>query len=154
MYINLEKALFWLIVVVGCFLIGYFSVAAGIYVCSISNAPSVGTTLPFVKGVPIFIEKEFRVTAYCLCEECCGRFADGITASGYVIQEGDRFVAAPKEYPFGLMMEIPGYGIVPVEDRGGSIKGDRLDVFFYTHQEALDWGVQYLTVKIYLETAR
>lgn len=105
----------------------------------------------------------FRVTAYCPCEKCCGKFADGITASGHRIQPGDRFCAAPATIPFGTLLDIPGYGkAVPVLDRGGAIvaKGstlrregrtfitdyDRLDVFFPTHQEALQWGVQILTI--------
>ena len=96
-------------------------------------------------------EKEFTVTAYCPCEKCCGRFADGITASGYVIQPGDKIVAAPKEYPFGTLMLIEGYSndLVMVRDRGGSIKGDRLDVFFHTHQEAKNWGRLQVMVRIY-----
>ena len=95
--------------------------------------------------------RTFRVTAYCPCEKCCGRFADGITASGHVIKPGDRFVAAPPEYTFGTIMEIPGYAAgksVLVQDRGGVIKGNRLDVYFDTHQEALNWGVQILEVKL------
>ncbi|RLF48212.1 MAG: peptidoglycan-binding protein, partial [Thermoplasmata archaeon] len=52
--------------------------------------------------------------------------------------------------PFGTMIEIPGYGTVPVLDRGGAIKGDRLDVFFPTEKQALQWGVKYLDVKIYM----
>ena len=94
--------------------------------------------------------RTFRVTAYCPCEKCCGRFADGITASGHVIKPGDRFVAAPKGIPFGTILTIPGYGKVLVEDRGGSITDGRLDVYFDTHQEALNWGVQILKVKIKL----
>ena len=46
------------------------------------------------------------------------------------------------------MLEIPGYGVVPVLDRGGAIKGNKLDVFFPTHVEAQVWGVQELIVKI------
>jgi len=57
------------------------------------------------------------------------------------------FVAAPKGFEFGTMLDIPGYGTVPVLDRGGAIKGNRLDVFFATHQEALNWGVKILTVR-------
>jgi len=33
-------------------------------------------------------------------------------------------------------------------DRGGAIKGNRLDLFFQTHQQALEWGVQHLDVLI------
>ena len=95
-----------------------------------------------------YITKRFRVTAYCPCEKCCGRFADGITASGHVIKPGDRFVAASKDMKFGTMVTIPGYGKVSVEDRGGAITDGRLDVYFDTHQEALEWGVKILEVKL------
>lgn len=87
----------------------------------------------------------YRVSAYCPCERCCGVWADGITASGHVIKPGDRFVAADKRFEFGQMFVIPGYGRVPVLDRGGAIKGFRLDLYFDTHQEALRWGVKYYT---------
>ena len=95
--------------------------------------------------------RTFRVTAYCPCEKCCGRFADGVTASGHVIKPGDRFVAASPEYAFGTCLTIPGYNDnqpVKVFDRGGAIKGNKLDVYFDTHQEALEWGVKILEVKM------
>jgi len=94
---------------------------------------------------------EMRVTAYCPCPICCGEYSDGITACGYEIQPGDTFVAADSRYPFGTEMIIPGYSTgqpVKVLDRGGAIKGNRLDVFFATHEEALEWGVQYLEVNV------
>jgi 3D (Asp-Asp-Asp) domain-containing protein len=92
-----------------------------------------------------------RVTAYCPCSKCCGEYSDGITACNHHIQNGDRFVAADKRYPFGTEMIIPGYNAsnpVEVKDRGGAIKNDKLDVFFNTHDEALAWGVQYLDVLV------
>ena len=92
-----------------------------------------------------------RITAYCPCPKCCGQYSDGITACGHEIQPGDTFVAADRRYPFGTEMVIPGYSNsqpVQVLDRGGAIKGNRLDVFFATHQEALEWGVKYLDVKV------
>lgn len=92
--------------------------------------------------------KTFRVTAYCSCKKCCGRFADGITANGHVIKSGDRFVAASKNISFDTVLDIPGYGKVPVWDRGGAIKEDCLDVYFDTHQEALNWGIQILEVSL------
>jgi len=95
-----------------------------------------------------------RVTAYCPCAKCCGQFADGITANGHRIIDGDRFVAADRQYAFGTELIIPGYhGDSPVKvlDRGGAIKGDKLDVFFNTHQEALEWGVRYLDVKVRIQ---
>jgi len=94
----------------------------------------------------------WTVTAYCPGECCCQGFADGITASGHRIKHGDKFVAAPKNIPFGTMITIPGYGRVPVLGRGGAIKTGRLDVFFDDangvsgHQRALNWGVKYFEV--------
>lgn len=93
-------------------------------------------------------QDKITVTAYCPKSCCCGEFADGITASGHIIQEGDRFVAAPPHIPFGTRLSIPGYAgdrMVSVEDRGGAIQGNKLDVFFggeNGHQEAIVWGVK------------
>lgn len=92
-----------------------------------------------------------NVSAYCPCVICCENFADGITASGHRIKPNDVFVAAPRKYPFGTEMIIEGYAggkIVKVEDVGGAIKENKLDLFFHTHQEALNWGRKYISVKV------
>lgn len=92
-----------------------------------------------------------RVTAYCACESCCGEYADGITACGHEIGEGDAFAAADRRYFFGTEMVVAGYNNgepIKVLDRGGAIRGDRLDVFFHSHEEALQWGVKYVGVKV------
>lgn len=89
------------------------------------------------------------VTAYCPGRCCCGEFADGVTASGQpVTVNGGRFCAADPSIPFGTMIDIPGYGRVPVLDRGGAIRGARLDLYFPTHTAALAWGRQTLIVGI------
>lgn len=88
----------------------------------------------------------WRVTAYCPCEKCCGRFSDGITASG--VPAVGRIIAAPPEIPFGTTIFIEGYGYAKVQDRGGAIKGKRLDVLFPTHEQALEWGVREMEVEI------
>ncbi len=52
-------------------------------------------------------------------------------------------------YPFGTRMFVPGYGWGMVVDRGSAIKGpDRLDLFFSSHGEALDWGRRKVSVRI------
>jgi len=92
-----------------------------------------------------------RVTAYCPCRRCCGRFADGKTASGHKVRKGDVLVAADKKYRFGTEMRVPGYNKgrpVKVLDRGRVIRGNRLDVFFNSHKRAKKWGVKYLDVEI------
>ena len=109
--------------------------------------------ISFMRPVPLStIEQvkkvEMEVTAYCGCEKCCGSYADGVTASGYKLQEGSKVVAAPKNIPFGTEIYIPGYGLATVEDRGGAIKGNRIDVYFHTHKEALQWGRQIVIVEM------
>ena len=56
-----------------------------------------------------------------------------------------RTIAAPPEIPFGTKISINGH-IYTVEDRGGAIKGNRIDIYFESHQEALDFGVQHIEI--------
>jgi 3D (Asp-Asp-Asp) domain-containing protein len=94
-----------------------------------------------------------EVTAYCPCTKCCGENAQGITASGRdVSYNNSRFVAADTTVlPFNTKLVIPGYhngATVPVIDRGGAIKGNKLDLYFPTHEEALQWGRQWIEVTV------
>ena len=113
---------------------------------------AISNLLSFRTWKHLFAPVRMNVSAYCPCKKCCERFADGVTASGQpVTANGGRFVAAPPSLSFGTMVRVPGYAsgeAVPVLDRGGSIKGNRLDVFFPTHKAALEWGRQYLLIKI------
>jgi hypothetical protein len=52
-------------------------------------------------------------------------------------------------YPFGTRMYVPGYGWGRVEDRGGAIKGPaRIDIFYHSHRDALQWGRRRVNVTI------
>jgi 3D (Asp-Asp-Asp) domain-containing protein len=95
-----------------------------------------------------------EVTAYCPCKKCCGPKARGITASGRRVSHNNgQFVAADTSIlPFNSKLIIPGYAagqIVEVLDKGGAIKGKKLDVFFATHDEALKWGRRMMEVIIF-----
>ena len=87
----------------------------------------------------------FKVTAYCPCAKCCGK-QTGITASGTRATAG-RTVAASSQFSFGTKLLING-NVYTVEDRGGAIKGDKIDIYMNTHAEALRWGVKYLPVQV------
>jgi 3D (Asp-Asp-Asp) domain-containing protein len=108
------------------------------------------------------------VTAYCHCEKCTSWTKDskgkpvftsgsekgkrkeiGVTASGEYARKGT--IAAPSTYPFGTVMYVPGYGWGTVQDRGGAIKGDKLDLYFKSHKKALDWGRKTMMVTVYLD---
>lgn len=89
--------------------------------------------------------KVYKITAYCASIACCGK-TDGITASG-VKARANRTVAAPSNIPFGTKLLINGKEYV-VEDRGGAVKGNKLDIFVNSYAEARAWGVRYLPVQI------
>lgn len=84
---------------------------------------------------------EFNCSAYCTCTICTN--GGGITASG-TIPKANWTIAASKNYPFGTLIYIEGYGTFCVEDRGGAINDNKIDIYFSTHQEACNFGRQYL----------
>ena len=86
----------------------------------------------------------FKLTAYCACSKCCGK-SDGITASGTKAKQGRTIAVDPKLIPYGTKVVINGRTYV-AEDCGGSIKQNRIDVFFNSHKDALNFGVQYAEV--------
>ncbi|MGN0383947.1 MAG: 3D domain-containing protein [Eubacterium sp.] len=88
----------------------------------------------------------FKITAYCGCSSCCGN-SNGITASGTKATPGRTIAADTSVLPFGTRVSINGNTYV-VEDRGGAISGNRIDIYFASHQEALNWGVRYCDVYI------
>ena len=114
------------------------------------------------------IERTLETTGYCKCKKCCGWHRNwygrplsnandtpkriGETASGIQARRGT--IAAPRSYPFGTTMFIEGYGYGRVEDRGGSIQGDRIDLYFPTHRQAIKWGRKKVLVKIWPADSR
>jgi len=111
-----------------------------------------------------------ETTSYCYCGQCCGwervwwapwrtvyssgshegqPKKVGITASGTKARKGT-IAADRRYYPFGTVMYIPGYGYGRVEDTGSAIQGPtRLDLFYGSHQQAIDWGRRRIPVKIW-----
>lgn len=92
------------------------------------------------------IVEEYVITAYCPCVKCCGK-TDKITASGVEATEGVT-IATDKSIPFGTKIYINGVGERIVQDRGGAIKNNRIDLYFDSHQEALNFGRQIKQVTI------
>jgi len=108
-----------------------------------------------------------KTTGYCACMKCCGWklnrlglpvYASGRSKGNFKIigqTAGGRMARAgtvavdPKIFPFGTVFHIPGYGWARAEDTGGDIKGRHLDLFFFRHQTASEWGVQTLTVRVW-----
>ncbi|MCE9615964.1 MAG: 3D domain-containing protein [Lentisphaerae bacterium] len=118
-------------------------------------------------GVPV-VEQRMAVTGYCKCGDCCGWRRNwfgrpvftsgpnkgkykqvGMTASGSMAKHGT-IAADLKLYPLGTIMYIDGYGYGRVEDTGGRVKGQHIDLYFYTHNDALRWGRQARSVKVWV----
>ena len=91
-------------------------------------------------------EAAFTVTAYCPCEKCCGAYANGYTATGAKATQGVTIAADPDVLPMGTEIELDGHTYT-VQDTGGAIAGNRLDLYFDSHEDALQWGVREKTVR-------
>ena len=111
-----------------------------------------------------------EATGYCACGQCCGWHRSwippfhavyssgpnkgkpkpvGITASGTKARKGT-IAADRRYYPFGTVMYVPGYGYGRVEDTGSAIQGPaRIDLFYGSHQQALEWGRRKVPVKVW-----
>ena len=99
---------------------------------------------------------EFKLTAYCSCEKCCGEWAlnrpkdengkDIVYGStGTILVAGTSIATDPSVIPYGSQVEINGH-IYTAHDTGGAIQGNRIDVYFDSHQDALNFGVQYADI--------
>ena len=86
----------------------------------------------------------YKLTAYCACKKCCGK-TDGITASGVKAVEGITVAADTRVLPFGTKVLIDGHEYT-VQDKGGAIKGNKIDIYFEDHMTAKKFGVQYKEV--------
>lgn len=98
-----------------------------------------------------------KVTAYCLCKICCGKWADlpnRITSTGDDARIYDGVAADPKLFPYRTRLEIPGIGVKEVDDTGGGMRQSakqgiyHIDVRMPSHSAARQWGVRWLNVKV------
>ncbi len=84
---------------------------------------------------------EFQATAYCL---------KGRTASGEYVRPGI-IAADPRVLPLGTIVHIKAgrhTGTYTVSDTGGLIKGRKVDIYFPTRREAIQFGRQRVMVKV------
>lgn len=92
----------------------------------------------------------FEVTAYTAGYESTGKRPShplyGITASGRQVEEGVTVAADWDILSPGSRIFIDGVGERIVQDRGGAIKGNKLDVYMPDLEDALIFGRQNLQV--------
>lgn len=88
----------------------------------------------------------FKLTAYCPCEECSNNWGTQ-TSTGVIATEGRTVAVDPDVIPYGTVLIINGQEYV-AEDCGALIKGNDIDIYFESHEEADKFGVQYLEVYV------
>jgi len=87
-----------------------------------------------------------NASAYTAAADECGK-SDGITSSGIKVAE-KRTLACPPNLPFGTKLSIEGMGEFRCEDRGGAIKGNHIDIYMQTKNEAFAFGRRNLVAEV------
>ena len=94
------------------------------------------------------------MTHYCICQKCCGKSPDnpdyGITASGRKATPYVSVAVDPDVIPLGSDVLVD-YGDGEIhyyraDDTGGAVKGNHIDLCVGSHQEAINLGVNSVTV--------
>lgn len=95
------------------------------------------------------VVKEFTVSASAFTANCNG--CSGITATGINLKSNPdmKVIAVDSNViKLGTKVYVEGYGYAIAGDTGGSIKGNKIDVFFPTKAEAYKWGRKTVKIKI------
>lgn len=104
---------------------------------------------------------KFKITAYCPCKQCCGKWAKCrpiseqgkeivYTASGAVAEPNKTIAVDPSIIPYGTRLLIGGTEYT-AQDTGSRVKGNVIDIYFDTHEEAVAFGCKYEDVYILSE---
>lgn len=75
----------------------------------------------------------------------------GITYSGVKVRRGDYSTIAAdlRVFPLGTILYIPGYGYGVVADKGGAIRGNKIDLYFKTKRDVFEqWGKKAIDVYV------
>lgn len=81
----------------------------------------------------------FTTTGYCNCSKCSG--GHNLTYSGTVPQARHTISADLSIYPLGTKLMIDDV-IYTVEDMGSSVKGNWIDIYYGSHEEAVEHGMK------------
>jgi 3D (Asp-Asp-Asp) domain-containing protein len=96
----------------------------------------------------------FTATAYCPCEKCCGKWANNrpngkiIGAAGVELEPGVSIAADFSVLPIGTTVEIEGLGTYKVQDTGAAVTGNKIDIYFLNHDDAVEFGVQTVYLRV------
>lgn len=92
----------------------------------------------------------FEATAYCPCAICCSNWGGSpinkTTSIGVGAYQGNTIAVDPTKIPYGTKLYVDGVGTFIASDCGGAIKGNRLDIYFANHSQALSFGRKQVNV--------
>lgn len=91
--------------------------------------------------------RRMEATGYEASPISTGEWSDGYTFVGLRARRGI-IAVDPTVIPLGTRLYVPGYGEGIAADIGGAIKGNIIDLFFETYEEAIQWGRQQVDVYI------
>lgn len=83
---------------------------------------------------------EYTLTAYCGCRHCSGGWGSK-TSTGTTCKAGKTIAVDPKVIPYGSIIRINSQEYT-AEDCGGGVKGKHIDIYFDSHSEAINFGIQ------------
>ncbi|CAH0213851.1 MULTISPECIES: G5 and 3D domain-containing protein [Peribacillus] len=93
--------------------------------------------------------KEIYVSSTAYTASCKG--CSGVTSTGVNLKSnpGAKIIAVdPNVIPLGSKVYVDGYGYAVAADKGGAIKGNRIDVFFSSKNDAYRWGVKRVKIRV------
>ncbi|MFD6438276.1 ubiquitin-like domain-containing protein [Peribacillus sp. NPDC060186] len=93
--------------------------------------------------------KEIYVSSTAYTASCKG--CSGVTSTGVDLKSNPdaKIIAVdPSVIPMGSKVYVEGYGYAVAADKGGAIKGNRIDVFFSSKNDAYRWGVKKVKVRV------
>ena len=105
------------------------------------SAPAVEAAAPSSKEITV------EATAYTAsCEGCSGITATGIDL---IANPNQKVISVdPSVIPLGSKVYVEGYGEAIAGDTGGAIKGNKIDVFIPSKQDAINFGRKQVKVTI------
>lgn len=86
-------------------------------------------------------------TGYCGCDKCNYPYGGQPAFNGQPLSYGVVAVD-PGVIPMNTRLYIEGYGEAIAADQGNAIKGYHIDLFFPSHQQALEWGIRRVNITI------
>lgn len=112
---------------------------------------AVGTKPTGAQAINVNISsgREIYVSSTAYTASCNG--CSGVTATGLNLKNNPNakvIAVDPSIIPLGSKVYVEGYGYAVAADKGGAIKGHKIDVFFSSTSDAYRWGVKKVKVRI------